>query len=377
MTKIISALREELDNPQQSTQLGSGWFSGVSALFLALLSFGLVACLRYPEILTAKEVREIINADFARYGLYLLLITGFLLSVISMVLRENRIFGLTAIFLILVSSIFVGIPVNQVVGDHLFIAFNLDWFMLNLVFTGIIFLPLERLFYRIPQATFRTEWREDLFYFFISSVLVQTLTYLSLAPSNAIIAYITEAEFRSLIASQAIWLQILEIMVLTDLVQYWVHRAFHRIPFLWGFHSVHHSAQKLDWLAGSRMHFVEIVCLRALTVIPMFVLGYSELAIQVYLLIVYIYSTYIHANVRFDIEWLKPFVVTPRFHHWHHGVEKEAVDVNFAIHFPIFDRLFGTYHMPKGRWPEGYGVGGHPVPSGFVRQFLYPFKKPR
>lgn len=84
---------------------------------------------------------------------------------------------------------------------------------------------------------------------------------------------------------------------------------------------------------------------------------------------------YIHANVRFDIEWLKPLIVTPRFHHWHHGVEKEAIDVNFAIHFPIFDRLFGTYHMPAGRWPEGYGVGGHPVPPGFIRQFLYPFRR--
>ena len=51
-------------------------------------------------------------------------------------------------------------------------------------------------------------------------------------------------------------------MFLTDFVQYWFHRAFHRIPFLWGFHAVHHSAQKMDWLAGSRMHIVEIIGLR-------------------------------------------------------------------------------------------------------------------
>lgn len=87
------------------------------------------------------------------------------------------------------------------------------------------------------------------------------------------------------------------------------------------------------------------------------------------------YSTYIHSNVRFDVEWLKPYIVTPRFHHWHHGVEDEAIDVNFAIHFPVYDRLFGTYYMPTGRWPSGYGVGGHPVPGGFIQQFIYPFKK--
>ena len=374
--KIIKALREELEHPQQSTRLGSGWISGLAALILALISFGIVISLRYPQILTSTEIRNFINTEYVHIGLYATLTIGFLLAAISMVLREKKIFGLTAVTLILISSILAGVPVSQAAAQHQpLIAFSLDWFMLNLVFTGILFLPLERLFYRIPQATFRTEWREDLFYFFISSVLVQTLTYLSMAPSNAIILRIADAEFRTLISSQAIWLQIIEIMILTDLVQYWVHRAFHRIPFLWGFHAVHHSAQKMDWLAGSRMHFIEIIGLRALTVIPMFVLGYSEIAIQIYLLIVYLYSTYIHANVRFDIEWLKPFIVTPRFHHWHHGVEKEAIDVNFAIHFPVLDKLFGTYFLPKGRWPQGYGVGGHPVPSGFIRQFFYPFKK--
>ncbi len=48
--------------------------------------------------------------------------------------------------------------------------------------------------------------------------------------------------------------------------------------------------------------------------------------------------------------------------------------MNFAIHFPLYDRLFGTHHMPENqRWPSGYGIGGHPVPKGYLKQFLYPF----
>jgi sterol desaturase/sphingolipid hydroxylase (fatty acid hydroxylase superfamily) len=66
--------------------------------------------------------------------------------------------------------------------------------------------------------------------------------------------------------------------------------------------------------------------------------------------------------------------VTPRFHHWHHGLEAEAINVNYAIHFPIFDRLFGTYHLPQSRWPDGYGVP-EPVPVSYLRQFLYPFQR--
>lgn len=39
------------------------------------------------------------------------------------------------------------------------------------------------------------------------------------------------------------------------------------------------------------------------------------------------------------------------------------------------DKVFGTHHMPEDRWPEGYGIGGHPVPQGYLKQWLYPFRK--
>ena len=57
--------------------------------------------------------------------------------------------------------------------------------------------------------------------------------------------------------------------------------------------------------------------------------------------------------------------------------ELEPIDVNFAIHFPILVKLFATFHLPEEQWPNGYGVGGHPVPKGYIQQFLYPFRKPK
>jgi sterol desaturase/sphingolipid hydroxylase (fatty acid hydroxylase superfamily) len=159
-------------------------------------------------------------------------------------------------------------------------------------------------------------------------------------------------------------------------VQYWVHRLFHQIPFLWRFHAVHHSAKSMDWMASARMHFLEIVVLRSATVLPMMVLGFSPLIVQFYILMVYVHSTFIHANVKWDFEYLGRVLVTPRFHHWHHGIEKEAIDVNFAIHFPWIDRIFGTCHWPHRRWPQGYGIPGH-MPSGYWQQFLHPFRRPK
>jgi sterol desaturase/sphingolipid hydroxylase (fatty acid hydroxylase superfamily) len=133
----------------------------------------------------------------------------------------------------------------------------------------------------------------------------------------------------------------------------------------------------MDWIAGARMHFLEIIVLRAASATPMLVLGFDQGVMQVYILVVYVYSALIHANVEFHsrLRFLERLLVSPRFHHWHHGIEREAIDVNFAIHFPLLDKLFGTYHMPQDRWPSGYGIAGHPVPRGYWQQFLYPFRR--
>ena len=66
--------------------------------------------------------------------------------------------------------------------------FGLDFFILNVLFTGFLFIPIERLFAQNrTQEIFRDEWREDLFYYLVSSLFVQVLTYLTLAPSNFIV----------------------------------------------------------------------------------------------------------------------------------------------------------------------------------------------
>jgi sterol desaturase/sphingolipid hydroxylase (fatty acid hydroxylase superfamily) len=248
--------------------------------------------------------------------------------------------------------------------------------VLRVLFTGLLFVPLERIFAQHrEQPIFRGEWREDLFYFLVSSLLVQILTYLTFIPGRTLLALAPLTDLRAWVGALPIVVQFVAIMFLTDLVQYWLHRAFHRVPWLWRFHAVHHSARSMDWMAGARMHVLEILVLRATTVIPMFVLGFSPAAMNTYIFVVYLYATFVHANLRWRFGPLSAVLVTPRFHHWHHGIEDEAVDVNFAVHFPLLDKLFGTYHLPKDAWPKAYGVQGHPVPLGYVAQLSYPFRR--
>jgi sterol desaturase/sphingolipid hydroxylase (fatty acid hydroxylase superfamily) len=380
INKVRKKVRADLESPPELRQFGTGWISGSIALVASIAGLLLVLCLRYPTSLTIPQIRPYYENAWFRVGLHILLIASFVLAAISMALRKDKILGFSAMTLTLLATILGGTSGCPVNGELLHGAFlGLDWFILNLILTGLLFVPLEKLFAhnKSQPIFFREDWREDLFYFLISSILVQALTFLSLSPALLILSHTKWTAFRAWVGSQPVVLQFFEIMFLTDLVQYWLHRAFHRIPFLWGFHAVHHSAKSLDWIAGARMHFFEIVILRGTTVIPMYILGFGAPALYAYVFLVYVHSTFLHANVGWNFDRIGRFLATPRFHHWHHGIEKEAIDVNFSIHFPLFDRMFGTYYLPPGKWPTGYGVGGHPVPPSYFRQFLYPFlRKP-
>jgi len=369
-------LRGELEARSALRRFGSGWLSGVLGLALGLAGLGLVVALRMPGVFTVPETQALYQNPGFRVGLHVLLLAAFALSALSLALRPGKILGICGIVPTLLAVTLGGSDATQSVGDATPLYFGLDFFVLRILFTALLFIPLERIFsHRSDQHVFRPEWREDLFYFLVSSLLVQVLTFFTYLPAKTVLAMAPLTELRAWVGALPFFVQFLAIMLLTDLMQYWVHRVFHVVPWLWKFHSVHHSARSLDWMAGARMHILEIIALRAVTVIPMFVLGFSPAVVNLYILVVYLYATFVHANLGWRFPVVERFVVTPRFHHWHHGVEKEAIDVNFAIHFPLLDRIFGTYYLPKELWPEGYGIAGHPVPLGYVAQLRYPFRR--
>lgn len=375
--KSRQLIREELECVPALRRFGSGWISGVIGVILGIASLGLVLVMRFPGIFGAVEFSALRAGSGFRVLLFGLMLTAYVSALLSLILREKKVLGSFGLILTLIASLLGGSRSTEVMTDLTPAYLGLDFFVLRMVFTGLLFVPLETLFpARKDQPLFRVEWREDLFYFLVSSMLVQLITWLSFGPARALFDLTTGwSAFREWVSSWPIVLQIVLIMFLTDLVQYWLHRAFHLIPLLWRFHAVHHSAKAMDWMAGARMHFLEILVLRGTTVLPMILLGFSQDAVNIYILIVYLMATFAHSNIGWKFKWLDRWLVTPRFHHWHHGIEKEAIDINFAIHFPWLDRLFGTHHLPKDRWPEGYGISGHPVPTGYWKQWWHPFKR--
>lgn len=357
--------------------VGSGWISGVLSSVLGVIGLLAVICFHYPQILTMPELRALYPVPYVRALLQIVLIASFLLGVLSIYLRRSKSLGGIGILLTLIAAMFGGsrVPIEEELVNGPFL--GLDWFLLNLIALSLIFVPLELLLpYRRRQPIFRTFWKTDLAYFFVGALLIQLSSALTLKPAVLFFQWAVNADLRSFIAGQPYIIQFIGILILTDLVQYWVHRLFHSIPFLWRFHAIHHSAESMDWLAGSRIHLVDIAITRSLSYIPIYLLGFSEGPLFVYIIFVSIYATFIHSNFRFGFGPLGRLLVTPRYHHWHHTSDMTYADKNFAVHLPIFDRIFGTYYLPPSDWPAAYGVtsGGVP-PSGFFAQLTYPFKR--
>ena len=170
-----------------------------------------------------------------------------------------------------------------------------------------------------------------------------------------------------------LWQQAVLILILGDFIGYWMHRAFHGRR-LWRFHAVHHSSVDLDWLSAVRLHPVNDVMMRIAGALPVLGLGFAPIAVAGIAPILTLMAILVHANLDWDWGPLRWVLASPRFHRWHHTDEANARDKNFAGLLPLWDVLFGTYYMPRGRMPEQFGTAS-PVPAGLVGQMIYPFRR--
>ena len=363
----------------EPTHFGSGWISGLLSVTLGAMGLGAVLCFHYPSLLTMPELRGWYPVPYVRALLHLVLVASFLFGTLSICLRQNKALGVCGIGLTLMAALLGGsrVAIEGELTNGPFL--GLDWFLLNLIAYSAVFIPLERLFARLPdQPMFRRGWRTDLAYFFVSSLLVQVTTLLTMKPAMVLFHWAVNADLQLRVASLPFVVQFVAILFFTDLTQYWIHRAFHAVPWLWRFHEIHHSADVMDWLAGSRLHLVDVAVTRGLTYVPIYLCGFSEAALFAYVGLVTVQATFIHANVRFEFGPLCWLIATPQFHHWHHGAERDAIDKNFAVHLPVLDWLFGTFYLPKNRWPAKYGLADEaPIPGGYLRQFFFAFRRRR
>jgi sterol desaturase/sphingolipid hydroxylase (fatty acid hydroxylase superfamily) len=244
---------------------------------------------------------------------------------------------------------------------------------ISFLFLAVMLWPLEKVFPARKQKLLRPHWWTDLLFFLGQYLLWGGLVFVVLQYFRGWLDGITPAAFRATVAGQPWWLQAVEVVLLSDFLIYWGHRLQHRVGFLWRFHSIHHSAEHLDWLAAHREHPLDSIYTIGLINLPAFVMGFPLETLAGLLAFRGLWAIYIHSNVRLPIGPLRWFVGAPELHHWHHDKARDAG--NYANISPLIDLLFGTYRCPDHE-PAAFGVS-EPMPKSYLGQMLHPFRPRR
>jgi lathosterol oxidase len=356
--------------------IGEGKISGFISVFLASLTFLAVFCFKYPRILTSPEFRNVYTGESMKVLLICVIIASLLFAVLSFMLSRKRSYALIAI-LIVVGTIFIGglkVEPSIVTPNKWYL--GLDWLLLDLLLMAVIFVPIEMVWPKnTGQARFHEEWRTDLVYFAVSHLFIQFFSVVVTTSVTKTFGRFDLGGFHTFIQGLPFVLQLFLAFFVADFCQYWAHRFFHSHEYFWRFHSIHHSTKSMDWLAGSRTHFIDIFVTRCAAFTPLYVFGFSPLVFNIYILFMAIHAVLIHANTRINFGFLKYIFATPQYHHWHHCEDPQYYGKNFATIFPFIDRMFGTYYLPGNEWPEGTGVHEANYPKGYLKQMIHPFTK--
>lgn len=353
---------------------GKGMVTGVIALVLGLGCVLASLAFHFPDHLTTPELRRSYNISLIRQGMLAAMVAAGGLSLVNILLNRLRWLSVTAFGLVLLTAFAGGhkVPVNDFADGVPYI--GLDWLILDLLGSALVFIFIEKLFaLRKSQPVFRPEWQTDLVHFWVNHMLIGFMLLATNLFVHRLFGWAAVDGLRGWVAALPFVPALLLIILVADLVQYWTHRAYHEVPFLWRLHAVHHSAKHMDWLAGSRQHLLEIFMTRVLVLAPIYTLGFTKEVIDAYIVVVGFQAVFNHANVSVRLGPLRHLIVTPNFHHWHHSQDQEALDRNYAAHYAFLDHLFGTAVRSEKMWPERYGVLGDYVPNGFFKQLKFPF----
>nr|WP_251259425.1 sterol desaturase family protein [Echinimonas agarilytica] len=181
------------------------------------------------------------------------------------------------------------------------------------------------------------------------------------------------------------------LFVLDDLTRFLLHLALHKIPFLWAFHKVHHSAKVLTPMTIYRSHPVEsffYACRMALAQgtavgIGYYLFGptlkmYDLLGANLFVFVFNIMGSNLrHSHVRWA--WgntIEKWFISPAQHQIHHSDARQHFDKNLGSALAIWDRLAGSLILSSQAPRVRFGLGKHEAHhESLLEIYLEPFKQ--
>src|SRR5258706_12610222 len=155
--------------------------------------------------------------------------------------------------------------------------------VVGLVILSIGFGLIETFWPAVPKKRWRRGMWTDIAYWFVTPLVSKTLALVAVAIVAVVAAAVAgmpiDGEHVKAFVHRSTWftglplaLQVVILMLLIDLLAYWMHRAFHRVR-LWRFHAVHHSSKDLDWLSSTRLHPVNEIVTSAVQALVLIAIG--------------------------------------------------------------------------------------------------------
>ncbi len=175
------------------------------------------------------------------------------------------------------------------------------------------------------------------------------------------------------------WAAIILAILVLDMMIYWQHVAFHKVPILWRLHKVHHADRDLDASSGLRFHPVEIIISMAYKILVVVGLGAPVMAVILFEITLNACAIFNHANVRLP-RWLERSlrrnIVTPALHRIHHSVLERETNTNYGFSVIWWDKIFRSYtDKPEGELTLGLGEYQTDAPSGLWWSLTVPFRR--
>ena len=263
--------RQVIRRANRSLFLANGQLGGYIAAFLGVLSFLAVLCFYFPTYLTNAEFRASYDPEQLKWLLKGGIVGCFVFAGINFVLRKRRKLALVGVLYALLALVLGAWDIQyQAAADNPY-SLGLDWFILTFLGSATVGIGMEKLLpkYR-KQQILRTYWRLDFAYFVLNHLILSAYILIGTGLCGSL-QWALLPSFQQWVQSLPSLGQFALLVLIADFCLYGCHRAFHKLPALWGFHAVHHSCEHMDWLAGSRSHFLYNVVERSMM---MFVLAF-------------------------------------------------------------------------------------------------------
>jgi len=165
-------------------------------------------------------------------------------------------------------------------------------------------------------------------------------------------------------------------LVVADLGLYAVHRASHRVQWLWRLHAIHHSPRRVYWVNGQRRHVVHEILEGLPGFLALAALGAPPAVVACAFSAITIHLMYQHGNIEYRLGPLRHVFAVAEVHRWHHQRRWHDVQGNYGGVLALWDHVFGSVLPQRGDAPLDVGMDDEPdLPSDWLGQMRWPFRR--